>query len=81
MVRGMVFVFPPKPDKAIKFLLKEGWTLLRVSGSHHIYVKEGVSPVTVPYHRGQDLSPHVLSSLEKATGIPFTKKHSSQRKK
>lgn len=74
---------PPhmKPDTAIKILTNEGWTLLRVSGSHRIYIKEGFSPVTVPYHKGQDLSPFVLSSLEKATGIAFTKKHQNKKKK
>lgn len=74
---------PPhmKPGTAIKILLKDGWTLLRITGSHYICVKEGFDPVNIPYHKGRDLSPGVLSSLEKSTGIPFTKKHKSNKKK
>jgi predicted RNA binding protein YcfA (HicA-like mRNA interferase family) len=55
---------------AIKRLLKEGWEISRVKGSHHIMKKAGHLPVPVPMH-GKDLGIGLLKSLEKQTGILF----------
>jgi predicted RNA binding protein YcfA (HicA-like mRNA interferase family) len=39
-----------------KLLEANGWNLLRVQGSHHIYGKVGsASRISVPIHRNQDL--------------------------
>jgi predicted RNA binding protein YcfA (HicA-like mRNA interferase family) len=38
----------------VKALLeRHGWTLRRVSGSHHIFKKEGDRMFSVPVHRGK----------------------------
>jgi len=37
----------------IKMLKAKGYTLTRISGSHHIFTKQGVMPVSIPVHRGK----------------------------
>ena len=37
-------------------LMAHGWTLSRIKGSHHTYIKDGRRPIPVPVHGGnQDL--------------------------
>ena len=39
-----------------KLLESDGWDLLRIQGSHHIYGKvSNTSRISVPIHRNQDL--------------------------
>ena len=52
-----------------KILLLNGWELKRISGSHHIFYKEGFYPVTVPVHTNKDLPISVLKSILKATNL------------
>lgn len=53
-----------------KKVTAEGWILVRVSGSHFQFKKEGVSrPLVIPNHNGRDLSIGVLKQLEKITGL------------
>jgi len=40
-------------DKVLKMLEKKGYTLLRISGSHHIFAKTGELPVSIPVHQGK----------------------------
>jgi predicted RNA binding protein YcfA (HicA-like mRNA interferase family) len=51
----------------VKKMLKDGWTLDRVNGSHHIMVKDGIS-IPVPVHAGKDLRPGTLQSILKQAG-------------
>ncbi len=37
----------------IKALARLGWTVVRVSGSHHILAKPGCPPVTIPVKRAR----------------------------
>jgi len=53
----------------IKILKKNGWVLDRISGSHHILIKEGKRAVPVPVHRKKDLSKGLLNAILKQTGI------------
>jgi len=41
--------------QVMDILKKNGWALERVSGSHHIFVKEGRRSVAVPLHGSQDI--------------------------
>ena len=43
------------PKDVAKKLKEHGWTLDRIRGSHHIYVKEGFRSVPVPFHGNKDL--------------------------
>lgn len=51
----------------IKKLMKDGWVLDRVKGSHHIMRKKGIS-LSVPVHNNEDLKPGILNSLNKKAG-------------
>jgi len=50
--------------QVIKALEKEGWMLLRVSGSHHRLVKDG-KKVSIPVHGAKDLKSGTLKNIEK----------------
>ena len=53
----------------MKMLKKDGWELIRVSGSHHQYkhpIKKGI--VTVPHPR-KDLHPKTFQSILKQAGL------------
>jgi len=41
--------------EVMKILKTNGWELVRVSGSHHVFDKQGSRPVTVPFHGNIDL--------------------------
>ena len=36
-------------------LKTNGWTLDRINGSHHVFVKTGHRPVAVPFHGNRDI--------------------------
>ncbi len=49
-----------------KLLEKNGWQLLRIQGSHHIYGKSGNDArLSVPVHKNQDLKVGLLRHLLK----------------
>jgi predicted RNA binding protein YcfA (HicA-like mRNA interferase family) len=51
-------------------LERQGWTLLRVQGSHHIYGKTGSDVrLSVPIHANQSLKTGLLRHLMKMAGI------------
>lgn len=52
----------------VKLLIKEGWTVDRVSGSHHIMVK-GDKTVSVPVHAGKAIPAGLLNKLLKQAGL------------
>ena len=49
-------------------LKTQGWTLDRVSGSHHIMVKDGKA-VPVPVHGPRDVGAGLLSAIARQTGV------------
>lgn len=53
-----------------KILEKHGWELARVSGSHHVYTKEGnPARISVPVHGNEDLKTGLLRHFVKVAGI------------
>jgi predicted RNA binding protein YcfA (HicA-like mRNA interferase family) len=53
-----------------KLLEAQGWILARITGSHHIYIKEESNlRITVPVHGNQDMKTGLLKSIMKLTGI------------
>lgn len=49
-----------------KILERRGWELKRITGSHHIYAKEGVDVIlSVPVHSNRDLPIGTLKSIIK----------------
>ena len=56
-----------------KLLEKNGWELLRIQGSHHIYGKSGnEARISVPVHKNQDLKVGLLRHLLKLAGLRKT---------
>ncbi len=50
---------------------RQDWTLLRVSGSHHIYGKPGtVVRLSIPIHANKPLKTGLLRHLVKLANIP-----------
>jgi predicted RNA binding protein YcfA (HicA-like mRNA interferase family) len=47
---------------------KKGFSVLRISGSHHI-LSNGKTKVTVPVHGTADLKLGTLKSIEKQAGV------------
>ncbi len=58
-----------KDKDLLKLLLNNGWTLVRVHGSHHIVEKNGQIE-TIPIH-GKDVPKGLLNAILKRTGLKF----------
>lgn len=54
--------------QVIKALEAHGFTVIRVSGSHHI-LSNGQRKVTVPVHGAADLKIGTFKSIEKQSGV------------
>jgi predicted RNA binding protein YcfA (HicA-like mRNA interferase family) len=46
-------------------LERNGWTLVRISGSHHIFEKPGSKLLSIPVHHGK-VKPAYVRQVEKA---------------
>jgi len=53
----------------IKIMKAEGWILDRISGSHHIMIKEGERSIPVPVHGGKDIPIGLVKKILKQAGI------------
>ena len=51
-----------------KLLETHGWTLDRISSSHHIFVKKGEELISLPVHNGR-VKPGYIRRIEKQLGI------------
>ena len=57
----------------IKILKKNGWKLDRISGSHHIFKKEGkFRSIPVPVHGNDDIQDFAKAILKEADIDPNT---------
>ena len=53
-----------------KILEKQGWRLLRIHGSHHVYGKEDSNVrLSIPIHKNKPLKKGLLRHLMKISGI------------
>ncbi len=53
-----------------KILKKKGWTLMRITGSHHIFIqKDNILRITVPVHGNSDLKNGLQRAIMKQAGI------------
>jgi predicted RNA binding protein YcfA (HicA-like mRNA interferase family) len=55
--------------QVLDVMKKDGWKVARISGSHHIMIKEGFAPVTVPVHGSKDLKTGTLNAILKCAGL------------
>ena len=53
----------------LKIMKKNGWILDRVSGSHHVMIKEARRSIPVPVHSSRDLPKGLVSAILKQAGI------------
>jgi predicted RNA binding protein YcfA (HicA-like mRNA interferase family) len=53
-----------------KIVERQGWELKRITGSHHIYTKEGVDVIlSIPVHSNRDLPIGTLKSIMNDAGL------------
>jgi predicted RNA binding protein YcfA (HicA-like mRNA interferase family) len=64
----MVYIAPMSGKDLVKKLERAGWSLDRISSSHHI-MKKGDATISVPVHANRDLPTGTLSKLLKETGL------------
>ena len=56
--------------KFCKFIERKGWSLKRINGSHHVYIKAGVDArISVPVHGNAPLKIGLQRHLMKIAGI------------
>ena len=61
---------PMKPREMEKLILADGWVFKEQNGSHRQYIhptKPG--KVTIPFHKGNDLTNRTEDSIRKPAGI------------
>jgi predicted RNA binding protein YcfA (HicA-like mRNA interferase family) len=53
-----------------RLLESHGWVLVRVNGSHHVYMKSGnTARISQPIHKNEDLKIGLLRHFMKVAGI------------
>jgi predicted RNA binding protein YcfA (HicA-like mRNA interferase family) len=53
-----------------RILENRGWVLVRVNGSHHVYMKAGnPARISLPIHKNEDLKIGLLKHFMKVAGI------------
>jgi predicted RNA binding protein YcfA (HicA-like mRNA interferase family) len=63
-------VKPVSGKRMCKILESHGWTLVRKTGSHFIYSREGASrPVPVPVHADRDMHPRTQKDVMRQAGL------------
>jgi predicted RNA binding protein YcfA (HicA-like mRNA interferase family) len=63
----MLYIVYMTAKQIMSILRKNGWTLDRVNGSHHIFKKDGATrPISVPLHGNADIGPFAKVILKQA---------------
>ncbi|MFJ8088431.1 type II toxin-antitoxin system HicA family toxin [Lysinibacillus sp. NPDC095746] len=60
---------PLTGKELLKKAKKNGWKEVRQNGSHHIVVKEGFEPVSIPVHSNRELRRGIEQSLLRDLGL------------
>ena len=60
-----------KSGDVIKKLEADGWKWQRVSGSHHIFAKDGVTDIITISHPKKDMTIGQVKDAEKISGLRF----------
>ena len=56
--------------KLCKILEENGWILARISGSHHVYIKDGEEArIVVPVHGNKEIKIGLLKAILKTAGL------------
>ena len=57
-----------KDKDLLKILFDHGWSLKRITGSHHILVKDGFLTISLPIH-GKELKKGLENAILKQAGL------------
>ena len=53
-----------------KIIEKRGWKLTRISGSHHVYTKDGIKErIVIPVHGNKEIKTGLLKAILKTAGV------------
>ena len=56
--------------KLCKILEENGWMLVRISGSHHVYAKDGEDArIVIPVHSNKEIKTGLLKAILKTAGL------------
>jgi predicted RNA binding protein YcfA (HicA-like mRNA interferase family) len=58
-----------RASRALAALLRIGWSVKRVSGSHRILERDGWPNFVFAFHDGIEIGPRMLARIAKATGL------------
>src|SRR5580693_3206915 len=64
----LIYHFRVLGAEVVKALMRAGWQVVRIRGSHHLREK-GDRVVAVPVHARRDLGIGLLRAIEKQTGV------------
>lgn len=65
----MLYIIRMTGKQLKKLLLEAGWRLDRISGSHHIMIKEDRRSIPIPVHGSADLPKGLVQAILKQAGI------------
>lgn len=60
-----------KSKQLIKLLEADGWHLVRVNGSHHVFKKDGINELISISHPEKDVSRLQLTKAKRISGLNF----------
>jgi predicted RNA binding protein YcfA (HicA-like mRNA interferase family) len=58
-----------KAKRVLAALQRIGWRVKRQSGSHRTLERPGWPEVVFAFHDGEEIGPHMLARIAKATGL------------
>jgi len=58
-----------KSKQLLKALIKKGWSIKRISGSHKILEHSNYNNFVFAFHDNEEIGPKMLSRISKHTGI------------
>jgi predicted RNA binding protein YcfA (HicA-like mRNA interferase family) len=58
-----------KARRVLAALLRSGWRIKRISGSHKTLERPGWADVVFAFHDNEELGPRMLARLAKYTGL------------
>jgi predicted RNA binding protein YcfA (HicA-like mRNA interferase family) len=61
-----LYIFLVTAAQVMKKMKEHGWIENRVTGSHHVFVKDGRRTVSVPKHGNRDMGPLAKKILKEA---------------
>lgn len=58
-----------RAGRVLAALLRIGWSVRRVSGSHRILAREGWPIFVFAFHDGDEIGPRMLARIARSTGL------------